>query len=136
MFRIVIVVCAVLLSGCETLAEMGPSFPDTRRQHTFQSLNDGAASVRLIEVNSFWNDGSHAFQTMQYEVTNHRPQTLCFAIRLQVTRNDLQYFTDEIVVIAPGATEVVASVEGQTSNIPIGIEEWDYLWTDDLADCY
>ena len=133
--KFVIFACIVLLAGCETLSEMGPSYPDTRREHNFQSLNDGGASVRLIQVDSYWNDGSHALQTMQYEVTNHRAQLLCFGIRLTNFEADLDYMHNEAVMIAPGATEVVAYAQGSRPSVPIAIEEWDYLWTDDPTEC-
>ena len=43
--------------------------------------------------------------------------------------------TEPSVMIAPGATEVVAYAQGSRPSVPIAIEEWDYLWTDDPTEC-
>jgi hypothetical protein len=136
MSRVVAIACVLLsLTGCETLGEMGSDYPDTRRQHSVQSLNDGGATVRLIQVDTYWSTGQHAVQTMQYEVTNHRAQPLCFGVRLTDLRADLNYLHEQPVLIEPGATEIVAYAQGSVASVPIAIDEWDYFWSDDRSDC-
>ena len=137
MSRVVVIACTLLfLAGCETLSEMGEPYPDTRREHSAQSLNGGDAMVRLVQIDSFWRTGELAVQTMQYEVTNNRSQTLCYGIRLKDLRADLSYMHEKAVAIAPGATEVVAYAQGDWAGVPIAIDEWDYFWTDDASDCF
>ena len=100
MSRVVVIACTLLfLAGCETLSEMSEPYPDTRREHSAQSLNGGDAMVRLVQIDSFWRTGELAVQTMQYEVTNNRSQTLCYGIRLKDLKTTQSSLEDIFVTL-------------------------------------